>query len=64
MIMRKNSEANGGDAGAETQSVLMSVFRTLKQCGYNPILAVLDAIRTDLKSGNRPSLPPKIAGIG
>ncbi len=31
VMIRKNSDAIGGDAGAETQSVLMSVFRTLKQ---------------------------------
>ena len=64
VMMRKNSFANGSNAGAETQSVLMSVFRTLKQRGYNPISAVLDAIRTYLKTGLLPSLPKKIAEIG
>jgi transposase len=64
VMMRKNSFANGNDEGAETKSVLMSVFRTLKQRGYNPISAVLDAIRTYLKTGDLPSLPAKIAEIG
>jgi transposase len=45
VMVRKNSYANGSDDGAETQSVLMSVFRTLKQGGHNPVSAVLDAVR-------------------
>jgi transposase-like protein len=64
VMMRKNSYANGSDAGAETQSVLMSVFRTLKQRGHNPVSAVLDAVRTNLKTGQLPPLPPRIAEIG
>src|SRR5512135_2765799 len=36
VIVRKNSYANGSEDGAETQAVLMSVFRTLKQRGHNP----------------------------
>jgi hypothetical protein len=57
MILRKNSYANGSEAGAETQAVLMSVFRTLKQRGHNPVSAVLEAVRTSLKTGQLPPLP-------
>jgi transposase len=39
VMARKNSYANGSDDGSETQSVLMSVFRTLNQRGHNPVAA-------------------------
>ena len=64
VMVRKNSYANGSDDGAETQSVLMSVFRTLKQRGHNPVSAVLDAVRTYLRTGQLPPLPAKVAGVG
>jgi transposase len=64
VIMRKNSYANGSDIGAETQSVLMSVFRTLKQRGHNPVSAVLDAVRVYLRTGQLPPLPTKITELG
>ena len=64
VMVRKNSYANGSDDGAETQAVLMSVFRTLKQRGHNPVSAVLDAIRIYLRTGQLPPLPAKIAEIG
>jgi hypothetical protein len=57
VIVRKNSYANGSEAGAETQAVLMSVFRTLKQRGHNPVSAVLDAVRIALGAGQLPPLP-------
>jgi hypothetical protein len=57
VIARKNSYANGSEDGAETQAVLMSVFRTLKQRGHNPVSAVLAAVRDQLRTGQLPSLP-------
>ncbi len=64
VMVRKDRHANGSDDGAETQSVLMSVFRTLKQRGHNPVSAVLDAVWTYLRTGQLPPLPAKIAEIG
>lgn len=64
VIARKNSYANGSEDGAQTQAVLMSVFRTLKQRGHNPVSVALDAVRTYLQTGKLPSLPPSIAEIG
>jgi transposase len=64
VMVRKNSYANGSDDGAETQSVLMSVFRTLKQRGHNPVSAVLDAVRAYLRTGQLPPLPAKVAEGG
>src|SRR5512135_2236217 len=64
VIARKNSYANGSEAGAETQAVPMSVFRTLKQRGRNPVSAVLDAVRTALESGQLPPLPGAATASG
>jgi transposase len=64
VMMRKNSYANGSHEGAETQSVLMSVFRTLKQRGHNPVAIVLKAVQTYLRTGQLPPLPKNIAEIG
>ena len=57
VIARKNSYANGSAEGAETQAVLMSVFRTLKQRGHNPVTVVLEAVRTSIQTGQLPPLP-------
>ncbi len=64
VIARKNSYANGSAEGAETQAVLMSVFRTLKQRGHNPVSAVVDAVRVHLLTGKLPPLPRPITKNG
>jgi hypothetical protein len=64
VMVRKNSYANGSDNGAETQAVLMSVFRTLKQRGHNPVSVVLNAVRAYLRTDRLPPLPAKVAEIG
>ncbi len=64
VIVRKNSYANASDAGALTQAVLMSVFRTLKQRGHNPVAAVIAALRTSLQTGTLPLLPSPIPADG
>ena len=64
VIARKNSYANGSEDGAETQAVLMSVFRTLKQRGHNPVSAALDAVRDYLRTGKLPPLPKPITENG
>ena len=63
-IARKNSYANGSEDRAETQAVLMSVFRTLKQRGHNPVSAVLEAVRGYLQTGQLPPLPAKVPETG
>ena len=45
VIMRKNSYTNRSDKGARTQSILMSILRTLKQRGCNPISTIAQAPR-------------------
>lgn len=64
VIARKNSYANGSEDGAETQAILMSVFRTLKQRGHNPVSAVTEAIRAYLRTGQLPPLPAPVAELG
>jgi hypothetical protein len=64
VIVRKNSYANGSDQGALTQAVLMSVLRTLKQRGHNPVAAILAAVRTYLHTGKLPTLPQPFTANG
>ncbi len=48
------------EAGARTQSVLMTVFRTLKRRGYNPSDEVVDALKTAIRTSQLPPLPPPL----
>jgi len=56
VIMRKNSFNNRSEKGASTQSMLMSVFFTIKQRGLNPVETVKKALEIYLKTGNLPRL--------
>jgi transposase len=56
VIIRKNSQSNRSDKGAATQAILMSIYRTLKLRGLDPLAAVADALRTCLSSGQLPPL--------
>jgi transposase len=64
VIIRKNSYANRSEAGADMQAVLMSIFRTLKQRGHNPLQVIVQALRTYLQTGHLPPLPDKVAANG
>lgn len=55
-LMRKTSYANSSDAGAETQAILMSVFRTLKLRDMNPNDANVRALRHYLEKGELPPM--------
>ena len=59
VIIRKNSQSNRSRHGADTQAVLMSIYRTLKQRSHPPIETITHAIETYLKTGQLPPLPPK-----
>lgn len=60
VIIRKNSYANGSEDGADLQAVLMSIYRTLKQRGHNPLQTIVAALRSYLRTGTLPPLPTKI----
>ena len=65
VILRKNSYGNRSQQGAVCQAVLMSVFRTLKQRGHDPIQTVVTAIEHYLTHKQLPPLPaPKTASDG
>ena len=57
VILRKNSYGNRSQHGADCQAVLMSVFRTLKQRGHDPICTTIDAVTSCLGTGTLPHLP-------
>lgn len=63
VIIRKNSYANRSERGADTQAVLMSVYRTLKQRGHDPLTTIVSALRTYVTTGQLPPLPKKSAAI-
>jgi hypothetical protein len=60
VIIRKNSQSNRSHLGADTQAILISVYRTLKQRGHHPLAAIAEALKTYLSTGTMPPLPPNI----
>ncbi len=42
----------------------MSIYRTLKQRGHNPLETIVSAVRAYLKTGKLPPLPGRIPEIG
>jgi len=64
VIQRKNILCNRSPGGADTQAVLMSVFRTLKLRGHDPTNTIATALRQLLQTGKLPPLPPRAAADG
>ncbi len=64
VIIRKNSYGNRSQRGADCQAVLMSIFRTLKQRGHDPVTTICKALTTYLKTGQLPPLPANITSDG
>ena len=64
VILQKNSPSDRSEKGAATQAVLMSVFRTLKLRGHDPLKVIPEALRTDLTTGTLPPLPGPAAADG
>jgi len=65
VILRKNSYGNRSEHGADCQAVLMSVFRTLKQRGHDPIRTVVSAVEQYITTKQLPPLPaPKTTSDG
>jgi len=58
VIIRKNSYGNRSERGADTQAVLMSIYRTLKQRGHDPLKTITTTLTEYLKTGKLPALPP------
>lgn len=64
VIIRKNSLCNRSEAGARTQAVLMSVYRTLRLRGRDPTRTIADALREMLQTGTLPPLPVEAVADG
>lgn len=64
VILRKNSQSNRSERGAATQAILMSVYRTLKLRGHNPIDVTTQALRTYVATGTLPPLPAQLVADG
>ena len=58
VIIRKNSYGNRSERGADTQAVLMSIYRTLKQRGHDPLKTIITALADYLTTGKLLPLPP------
>jgi transposase len=59
VLMRKASYGSQSERGAATRGILMSVCRTLKNRGLDPLQTILDALRSYAKTGAMPPLPEK-----
>lgn len=64
VIIRKNSYANRSQRGADTQAVLMSIYRTLKQRGHDPLQTITNALTEYLTTGQLPALPSNTTSNG
>ena len=64
VILRKNSLSNRSEQGAAAQAVSMSIHRTLKLRGHNPIATVSKALRIYVQTGTLPPLPEEIVADG
>jgi transposase len=64
VLIRKNSQSNRSDNGAATQAVWMTIYRTLKLRGHNPMDAITQALRTYLTTGQLPPLPAPVIASG
>ena len=58
VIIRKNSLQNRSEKGTQCQSVFMSIYRTLKLRGHDPIETMVEALKTYVGTGSLPPLPP------
>ena len=57
LLMRKASYGSMSDRGSRTRSILMSVYRTLKQRGLDPLETTAQALRTYTTTSTLPELP-------
>ncbi len=57
VIIRKNSLQNRSEKGAHCQAVFMSIYRTLKLRGHDPIDTMVDALKDYVRTGSLPPLP-------
>ena len=61
---QKNSYVNSSEKGPQTQAPLMTILRTLKMRGHNPVQVLVDALKSYVLSAQLPPLPTKITAGG
>jgi transposase len=61
--MRKNSYGSRSEVGIYTRNVLMSIYKTLKLRGLDPLEATLQALKILAETGKLPSLPPPLESV-
>jgi transposase len=64
VLMRKASYGNQSERGADTRAVLMTIYRTLKKRGLDPLQTTLDALRIYAATGKLSPLPVKSSSDG
>jgi transposase len=64
VIIRKNSQSNRSDKGAMTQANLMSIYRTLKLRGQDPVQIIAAALQIYTTTGHLPPLPVQFVADG
>lgn len=64
VLMRKASYGNQSEAGAWTRAVLMSVLRTLKKRGLDPLQTILAALWGYATTDTLPPLPENVSSEG
>jgi transposase len=64
VLMRKASYGSGSVRGADTRAILMSIYRTLKVRGLDPLAATRTALETLATTGSLPPLPTPIDSAG
>jgi transposase len=64
VLMRKVSQGNRSARGARTRAVLMTIYRTLKKRGLDPLKVAQEALRSYAATGLLPPLPEKTASRG
>jgi transposase len=57
VIIRKRSLQNRSQKGAQCQAVFMSIYRTLKLRGLDPIGTMVTALKEYVRTGSLPPLP-------
>ena len=57
VIMRKNILCNQSKQGAQTQTILMSIFRTLRKRRLDPMTEIIQALRIYSTTASLPTLP-------
>ncbi len=55
---------NRSEKGTAVQSMLMSIYGTLKLRDHNPITVVANALRTYVQTGTLPAMPEAIVAEG